>query len=213
MHPALLDTTVQAAIGCNFSPGNGQLWTLFLPTDIKRITVHPLLCQSTAAESQSAQLPIDAWLSAHTPARGWLADITLFAQNGQDAFIQVEGLHLAPITEARPADDRLFFRETVWCISEPDGDLAAASSGEEGSGSDKELAIVCERLAYYYWRKFCELSAQDDAINYEPHYKQLLGAAGWYIDQISSERHPYAQEWSQIWQNDDETTIAKLAAE
>lgn len=211
IHPALLDMTAQAAIGCHFVPEDGELWSLFLPRSIQKLTVNISYIREIGMV-QSIRLPLDAWGMDSSSTRERRADATIFEQNGVDALVQVEGLSFVAIAEPAPGDDRELFHETVWDVLMPDGAVAASAVGRLALDSQLsvELAGVCERLTYYYMRKFHqEISLKDIPDGYIRH-RELLIAAGQYLDRMQEQRQPYAQQWQSEWQFDDEVIISAL---
>ncbi|KAL4910013.1 hypothetical protein BDW74DRAFT_186292 [Aspergillus multicolor] len=51
LHPATLDVAFQGIFGAMGAPGDGRLWTVLVPTRIKRITINPTLCSSASFSS------------------------------------------------------------------------------------------------------------------------------------------------------------------
>lgn len=202
VHPALLDPAFQAVLGGYFWPGDGRLWSLFLPTSIRKITVSPLLCRRDDA-TLDVKLPFDAWLF-ESPAREIRGDVSIFS-GGAVPSIQVEGLSMLAITDAIKDDDRPFFAETMWGVASPDGNLAVGN--EHASAYELELATACERLSYYYWRKLEETLTPVEREGCEVHHKQLLKTIAHSFEQIDSGRHSHVKT---EWKDDDEDTIANL---
>lgn len=127
VHPAVLDAAFHSILLAFSYPGDGQLWSLHLPTQIRRIRVNPTLCgASFVADSQ---VPFEASIPLHIKQQdmsGFEGDVEIHSHDGDHCEIQVEGLHVVPYTPATAADDEQRFYAMQWIKAEPD---AAASDG------------------------------------------------------------------------------------
>ncbi|KAI3401844.1 hypothetical protein diail_8222 [Diaporthe ilicicola] len=143
-HPATLDVAFQSIFAAIGAPGDGRLWTLHVPTLISRIAVNPDLCQSTSGVE--IPMPFDATLSLSE--NGMTGDVDIYAEDGKNAAIYVEGLHVTPLTQPTAADDRQTFAETLWDIAQPDGALG----WNEWALTEDEVdgAALCERMCFFY---------------------------------------------------------------
>lgn len=144
VHPATLDVAFQSIFAAIGAPGDGRLWTLHVPTLISRIAVNPDVCQSTSGVE--IPMPFDATLSLSED--GMTGDVDIYAEDGKNAAIYVEGLHVTPLTQPTAADDRQTFAETLWDIAQPDGALG----WKEWALTEDEVAgaALCERMCFYY---------------------------------------------------------------
>ncbi|KAM0276945.1 hypothetical protein ACHAQH_006230 [Verticillium albo-atrum] len=203
VHPALLDPAFQAVLGGYFWPGDGRLWSLFLPTSIRKVTVSPSLCQEDDV-TREVQLPFNAWL-VDSPVHEIQGDVAIYSQDRTDCSIQIEGLRMISFVQADPGADRPFFAETVWGVSAPDGDLAMGS--ERASDHEWELAVACERVAYFYWRELEKTLTPHERENCEGHHKQLLKTMTRSFEQVLAGKHPHVKK---DWQHDDEKSITEL---
>lgn len=203
VHPALLDPAFQAVLGGYFWPGDGRLWSLFLPTSIRKVTISPSICQQDDV-TREVQLPFDAWL-VDSPVHEIQGDVAIYNQGKTDCSIQIEGLRMVSFVQADPSADRPFFSETVWGVAAPDGDLVVGS--ERASDEEWELATACERVAYFYWRELDKALTPHERENCEPHHKQLLKTMARSFEQVSNKKHPHVKK---EWQQDDEKSIADL---
>jgi hybrid polyketide synthase/nonribosomal peptide synthetase ACE1 len=144
VHPATLDVAFQSIFAAIGAPGDGRLWTLHVPTLISRIAVNPDVCQSTSGVE--IPMPFDATLSLSE--NGMTGDVDIYAEDGKNAAIYVEGLHVTPLTQPTAADDRQTFAETLWDIAQPDGTLGWSEWAL--TEDEDEGAALCERMCFYY---------------------------------------------------------------
>jgi hybrid polyketide synthase/nonribosomal peptide synthetase ACE1 len=169
IHPGMLDTAIQsssAAFGC---PGDGMMWTLYIPTGIQSIIINPYFTSHGVGKQQV--LP---W---ETISRGMIKthttmDINIFSEDNEHTFIQVEGLKLMPFTAARKEDDANIFSSLDYRIDRPNDDLAVVNDGWDESGLD--AALKGERVSFYYLRRLVESITPEEKASTLPHYQHLL---------------------------------------
>ena len=192
VHPALLDPAFQAILAGYCSPGDGRLWTLHLPTRIRCIRVNPSLCGLNP--SQEVSYPFKAIL-IDSPATEICGDVDVYTDDGAHTIIQMEGLGMIAVAGATSADDRQFFSETVWDCAAPDGKIVVGD--ERASSKEIELALLCERLAYYYWRTLDISIPHDQRGRLETHHARLFETITHVIARVSEGNHQYAKdEWA-----------------
>nr|A0A2Z5XAL7.1 RecName: Full=Hybrid PKS-NRPS synthetase phm1; Short=PKS-NRPS phm1; AltName: Full=Phomasetin biosynthesis cluster protein 1 [Pyrenochaetopsis sp.]BBC43184.1 PKS-NRPS hybrid [Pyrenochaetopsis sp.] len=185
VHPGMLDTAIQsssAAFGC---PGDGMMWTLYIPTGIQSIIINPYY--TTYATEKQEVLP---W---ETISRGMVntrtsMDINIFSQDNAHTFIQVEGLELVPFTAARPEDDANIFSSLEYRIDSPSGDLAVINDGWDSHSS--EAAIKGERVSFFYLRRLLEEITPEEKEKTLPHYRHLLNWAAHVVARVSAGKNP-----------------------
>jgi hybrid polyketide synthase/nonribosomal peptide synthetase ACE1 len=85
--------------------------------------------------------------------------------------IQVEDLIIKPFAPATEADDRRLFSYTKFDVAAPDGPSIVNSI--RPSADEVELATVCERISYYYVRKWKLEITDDEWANGQPHHLYL----------------------------------------
>lgn len=149
VHPTMLDVAFQASLLAQSTPGNKRLWSLHIPTTIRYIRVNPHLCE--LLPSSGTRLPIHAILG-ETQSISICGDVDIFSENGEQTLIQIESLTLVPFSPATTADDRRLFSNTQWDLGAPNG--AVVIGHDRATTKELELAGYCERLAYYYLRKW-----------------------------------------------------------
>lgn len=117
VRPALLDVCFQAAFAAFAAPGDGALWTSFLPQSIRKLRFNLAICDANSAPDAS-QLGIDAYVTEFQPTTvhrqaSFTGDIEVF--NLQDQMlIQIEGITVASFAASTEAEDRELYLRTKW---------------------------------------------------------------------------------------------------
>ena len=204
IHPALFDVVFQAAFAAYCAPGDGRLWSLRLPTAIQRITINPSLCGTAMGE----KVLFDVELIGDE-ANVIVGDVDVFSQDGRQPILKVEGIRAVPFSAATSADDLHLFSDPVWAGDGPDGALATA--GERASKEELELAMICERVSYYYLRTLHEtISVQErQKLQIARHHQCLFDNIDNIMSQNAKGKHPYAKP---DWNNDSKEFIYGLLA-
>ena len=192
VHPTMLDVAFQASLLAQSAPGDGALWSLHVPTSIRSLRVNPQLCASLP--TSGTQLPICAQL--HQPKSiGICGSVDIFSEDGQQTLIQIEDLTLVPFAPATMADDRHLFSYTEWGLATPDG--TPVVQGERPSMDEAELARMCERISYYYVRKWKSDITDNEWTNGQPHHQSLRNYMNHTLSSVSTGQHPcIKREWS-----------------
>lgn len=189
VHPGTLDGAIQAVLLAFCHPGDGQLWSLHVPTIMERIRVNPSLCGSGWGEAGSVHV-VASISEADGP--GMVGDVDLFAapssMNGpvEHAAIQVEGVRTVPFAGATAADDDKMFARMRWANGSPDGDAMAFDS--EITPFERNLVVAAERAAIFYLRKFERDLGLDHSVRNHPTYSNYL-AFGRHMSGLRAQSH------------------------
>lgn len=201
VHPALLDVCFQSIIAALGFPGDGTLWTTYLPVRISRLRVNPVLCERpTSMVEISAQI-IEG--SSKTLA----GDMDAFGQDGK-LEIQLEGLYCASFSNPTADNDRLLFSETCWDIDISTGLAADLEIVQTDSVEDLELVDACERASYYYLRTLRQKFSPDETATFEWWYQRIFEFADFYLPLAAEGRVPILRK---EWANDTEEEIDAIA--
>ncbi|RLL96033.1 hypothetical protein CFD26_103332 [Aspergillus turcosus] len=122
VHPATLDASFQSVFLAYSWPGDGRLWSLHVPTEIRRVQVNPALC---TASDDKLFFHTEAEEGSKSSVHG---HITLSRAVGQPAAIRVEQITVIPVAPAGVADDRALFASEVWDDMSLDDQEAFAQS-------------------------------------------------------------------------------------
>lgn len=188
IHPGMLDTAFQTIFAAYCSPGDNRLWSLHVPTSIRRITINP--CFFVPGSRKQAILP---WQSAVTsePTSDITADVEIFSEGGHQVIIQVECVGLVPFSRASPDNDACIFSKFVWGIASASGELAAQN--ERPSDYEKVMAYDLERVSFFYLRLLAETITPQEKSETLWHYKHLLDWASHVLTKVSSGEHPFVK--------------------
>ena len=191
IHPATLDVAFQSVFAALGSPGDGRLWTIHVPTTINKISINPFICPPGAGLGIS--LPFDASLSASI-ADGILGDVDIYNESGVNAIVQVEGLHVTPLTMPTAADDRHVFAETVWDVAEPDGELGFKQWVL--NDTEKTASLLVERTCLFYMKQLHDTITEEERQKCDWHQTRVLDWAAYTVQLTSEGRHPTCRkEW------------------
>ncbi len=192
VHPSMLDVAFQASMLAYSAPGDERLWSLSVPTAIGTIRVNPEVCASLP--TSRSKVPVCAALDGESES--FSTSIDLFSEDGEHGMIQVEDLVIKPFAPATKADDRVVFTHTKFDFALPDG--AAVVNNIRPSAYEVELATVCERISYYYIRKWKSELSDDKWANGQPHWVYLLDWVNQTLSTASRGQHPtLKREWSE----------------
>ncbi|KAL1618817.1 putative Hybrid PKS-NRPS biosynthetic cluster [Neofusicoccum ribis] len=187
LHPGLLDTSFQAIFAAFSSPGDERLWSIHVPTVIKRMTLNPAVASFPAGEET-----VWPWQAAitSTPHQTLRADIEVFAENGEDVLFEVEGISMVPFSNATAENDCHLFSNFVYDIDAPNGELAGPNHPTEW---DVKLAADSERFSFYWMRQLLETITPEEEEQALIHYKRMLKWCRFVRDQVQSGEHPHVK--------------------
>ncbi len=191
VHPSMLDVAFQAGMLAYSAPGDERLWSLSVPTAIGTIRVNPELCASLP--TSGSKVPVCATLDGDSEQ--FSANIDLFNEDSEHGMIQVEDLVLKSFAPASKADDRVMFTHQKFDFALPDGPSLVKNM--RPSAYEIDLATVCERISYYYIRKWKSELSDDEWANGEPHWAHFLDWMNQTLSTTSRGQHPtLKKEWS-----------------
>lgn len=168
VRPALLDVCFQAAFAAFAAPGDGALWTAFLPKRIGRLRFNLAICE--VQPEQQTMLDIDAYVTKFDPTTSleqanFSGDIEVFNSKGEME-IQIEGINVVSFAASNKSEDRELYLHTLWDMEASSGLAMEVDSTEEAD--DQLLAGTCERIAGFfscgrkYSRKFKKQDTHED---------------------------------------------------
>ncbi|KLU82007.1 hypothetical protein, variant [Magnaporthiopsis poae ATCC 64411] len=200
VHPGTLDGAIQAVLLAFCHPGDGQLWSLHVPTLMERIRINPILCGPGWGDAKSVHVAASI---SETDGTGMVGDVDIFAASSakdgpvEHVAIQVEGVRTVPFAGATAADDNKMFSRMRWANGSPDGDAMAFDT--ETTPLERNLVVAAERAAIFYLRRFERGLAPDHPARSHPTYSNYL-AFGRHIDGLRAQgRYKHAHEG---WAND-----------
>lgn len=207
VHPSMLDVAIQSSMLAYSSPGDERLWSLHVPTNIRTIRVNPEVCNSLP--TSGSRVPISTTLDDNSDL--FSASIDMFGEDGQQGMIQVEDLVLNPFAPATEAEDRWMYSSTTLDVAFPDVSSFVNSTSSHTPVDEVEVATACERISYYYMRKWkSEITDDEWANSSQPHHQHLLDLVNYTLSRASSGQHPtLRKEWTNDSVEDIEVLISK----
>ncbi len=206
IHPSTLDVAFQASMLAYSAPGDERLWSLHVPTAIRTIRLNPEVCASLP--TTGAQVPVCATIDSTSDTFSGCID--LFSEDGQRGMIQIEDLSIKTFAPATKADDRVLFTYTKFDSAVPDG--ASVAEGVRPTAFEVELALACERIAYYYIRKWDSELTDDEWANGQPHHKYLRDWVNRTLSTASSGQHStLKREWAEDSSDEIKALIGRYA--
>ncbi|KAF3766643.1 hypothetical protein M406DRAFT_252003 [Cryphonectria parasitica EP155] len=200
VHPSTLDVAIQSAMLAYSSPGDQRLWSLHVPTNIGAISVNPEVCASVPLSG--SRVPIFTTLD--NDPENFSANIDVFSEDGQQSMIQVEDLILRPFAPATEAEDRWMYSYTKLDVAVPDASSLVGLGLSIPSARETELAVACERISFYYLRKWKAEIAHDEWENSQPYYRHVREFIEHTLSLTSAGQHATLKK---AWINDSSQDI------
>lgn len=206
VHPGMLDAAIHSVILAYSYPRDGTLWSLHLPTYIKRIRLNPALCARhwTTKPVPFVSVISDDQVKMADRSSGFHGDAEIHGGDGAYSAVQVEGLHVVPFSPATPDDDRTMFYQTRWVNAGPDADIPDPFIA---TPEQRKLAEILERGHYFYLRQLDDQVPADHPGRLDPSYAAYLRWAAYTHDLVMKGKHRYGKP---AWANDTLDDIKTL---
>jgi acyl transferase domain-containing protein len=203
VHPAFLDSCLQGLFAAFAAPGDGSLWTTYLPTSLQKAVFNFTALQGD--QSETAQ--VDAYVTKAS-SLSILGDVEIF-DSRDNMQIQLEGLKCDAIAKASPVNDRNLFAKTIW---EPDmfGVFDDEVRLHEARPREQQLTELCERLSYFYLRNLRMRVAPQEEPTLKWNFQRLLDFTDHVLPLL--ERGSY-QTVDPNWIEDPEQVLDSLSRE
>ncbi|OJJ71091.1 hypothetical protein ASPBRDRAFT_127455 [Aspergillus brasiliensis CBS 101740] len=188
IHPATLDTGLQAIMAAMGDPNDGQLSGLYLPTRIASTIINPSFYRGSSEQPLRGRYEVVATVSWNDIS-GIRGDIDLFDNEGH-GLVQIEGVEIAPL--AHPSmDDIRAFAERKWGPLLPNATLSRPPSLP---GCYLEM----NRLALLYLRDTQQQLTPEDRQQLDWHRGRYVAWMDLMLSRVQAGNHPdYPAEWLQ----------------
>ncbi|KAJ6789492.1 hypothetical protein PWT90_00293 [Aphanocladium album] len=203
IHPCTLDMAFQLAILASSAPGDGELWSLHVPTSIESIRVDARL-NSMVQKKESA---LKAYANLEAASKSFSSHVDLINADTQECVVRIENLSIKPFAPATKSDDRVMFTSTKLGLAGPDGSCIV--QGSRPSLAEVEAARACERISYYYQRKWKSEITDAEWLSGPSHYILLRNWINHTISRAMAGNHPSLEK---DWSDDSEEDIKALAS-
>ncbi|EHK49839.1 polyketide synthase [Trichoderma atroviride IMI 206040] len=208
LHPATLDAAFHGIFTALAFPGDGQLWTPYLPTDIRRVRINPAALDAPVSTSDISDLIADCYLT-NANSKTICGDVNVSSSTTGITQIQLQSLTCSSFTNATPQNDRKLFAKTVWMRDISSGiepDKIQYLSEEEVNYGD-----ICERLAYFYLRRLRKEISPEEIPRMDEHFQiQIDWILNHLLPKIEAGNHPrIKKEWVTDTEEDAQKWMAK----
>ncbi|EHA49333.1 lovastatin nonaketide synthase [Pyricularia oryzae 70-15] len=154
--PATLDTCFQACFSAFASPGDGSLWTTFLPTFVSAMRFNMAVCDLKDGQDQT--IKVDASLTEFKPtskngAATINADMAIYNDQGQ-AEIQIECMTVASFAATKAEDDYELYLHTVTQLDPEDAIVGPQAPLDVNSPEFRSLVESCDRVAAFFCQDY-----------------------------------------------------------
>ncbi|GAP92555.2 putative beta-ketoacyl synthase domain-containing protein [Rosellinia necatrix] len=194
IHPGTLDTILQGLYAAFSYPGDGRVWTTYLPKSFRRVRFNMNSCREMDSCTNS-RLVADCYLT-QSSARAICGDIDVFCTGDGCAEIQAEGIVLSSLEVPNMLNDRPMFWKTIW-----KRDLTSLVELPEVSPTrtlltpHNELYETCERTAYFYLNRLLKEVARNEILSPEWHFKFLMDWAHKSVGPLLGRQGHWRPEW------------------
>ena len=206
VHPALMDTGLQALFAALEEPGDGQLTTLHVPTSIKTATINPGALKGSSSQFNGHEtLQFDSVISSFKPG-GFSGDIDLYTNDG-NMVIQFEGVQVSPLIPPTAALDRKLFSEVSW------GPYLPNAHWEYMPPPDLWHSRVGlpDHVAFYYMKEVQAQLTEEDRQGQDWHRARIIAWIDHIIGLTRAGKHPICQkEWLSETEEDIQQVLQDL---
>ncbi|KAI0595287.1 hybrid PKS-NRPS PsoA [Biscogniauxia sp. FL1348] len=207
LHPGTLDSLLQGLYAAFSYPGDGRVWTTYLPRSFQRVRFNMRTCRETHGCTNS-RLVADCYLTKAS-AQMMRGDIEAFCVDNGHAEIQAQGVVFSALEVPTASNDRSMFWQTIWKRDMLSAIEPADEAGYQSpSIRDPTLHEICERTAYFYLSQIWSDFKHQDMVSAE-WYLQCLRR--WALDYVrpmaQSAQHPL---WKPCWDTDTLESILEL---
>ncbi|KAK1241374.1 hypothetical protein MKX08_001348 [Trichoderma sp. CBMAI-0020] len=113
LHPATIDAAFHGIFTALAFPGDGQLWTPYLPTNIRRVRINPAALDAPVSTSDISDLIADCYLT-NANSKTICGDVNVSSSTTGITQIQLQSLTCSSFTKATPQNDRKLFAKTFY---------------------------------------------------------------------------------------------------
>ncbi|KAH0404234.1 polyketide synthase, partial [Aureobasidium melanogenum] len=201
VHPAVLDVGLQVTLCAIGAPFDSRLWTLHVPTVIRRIKINPMACPAEGGRG-SEVLANSVLAKQEAGDHGFTGDLSIYDPTGKNCFVQLEGVRVEALARPNKASDRHMFAESAWSVLEPDASTCFRGTTE--TESQKSLCMLVERACFFYLKQLWENIASEEREECDSDRLAILNWAEHLVSTTAEGSHPHLQS---DWINDTEASL------
>jgi hybrid polyketide synthase/nonribosomal peptide synthetase ACE1 len=205
VHPMSLDAAFHSLFAAHSWPGDGRMWTTYLPTSIARIRIGSVCPDSPNSPDHALSGVLADCNITSADGKAISGNINIFCAKDGHPEMQIQQFTCSSFSQPRPEDDRQLYAKTVWARDISQG-LDGQSTVETRSDDEKaRLVEICERAAYFYCRQLRREIRSGESESMDWHMKHLVH---WIFDHllptVQSGKHPHIRP---EWENDTQETV------
>mgnify|MGYP001186182469 FL=1 len=204
VHPAVLDVGLQVTLCAIGAPFDSRLWTLHVPTVIRRIKINPMVCPAEGGRG-SEVLANSVLAKQEAGDHGFTGDLSIYDPTGANCFVQLEGVRVEALARPNKASDRHMFAESAWSVLEPN----AATCFKETRETDdqRNLSMLVERACFFYLKQLHETITLEEREGCDADRLAILNWAKHLVETTAEGSHPHLQS---EWLADTESSLKPL---
>ena len=187
VHPATLDAAFQGVMAAFCFPGDGRMWTSYLPTGIRTVRVNVAAARERMGEyaadptnlTNVSQAVADCHLTDAT-SKVIVGDLDLFnARDTRLCEVQITGLTCSSFTKPGPKNDRRTFSKMVWRPQVASG-MSPSDQPAIPAGMFDEINTL-DRVCVYFLRRLVEQVSEAEFAAAEWQFQSVLRWARDYL--------------------------------
>ncbi|KAF1993364.1 hypothetical protein P154DRAFT_450422 [Amniculicola lignicola CBS 123094] len=191
LHPTILDVAFHAVLAAFASPSSGQMWSMYLPIGMRKVTIH--LDSLPGRRIADVEAQIQAHVTASS-AKGLEGDVQVMF--GSRLAVQVEGAELQATGDAKTNSDRTLFFSTHWDTDISSGITDVVLEKQPDSAADEALLEAMGRTAIYYYLNMLEDISPREVKNLPWHLQMFWQSAQHWVEEVRTGRHASVKpEW------------------
>ena len=175
VHPGTLDSVFQGLYAAFSYPGDGRVWTTYLPKKFRRVRLDIGTCRQMNSYTDS-RLVADCFVT-ESSAREIHGDIDVYCTADDHPVVQAQGIVLSSFEVPSAANDRTVFWQTIWKTDW----LSIAGSDESQNHGDRSPDI-CEKVALSFLNQFSGRARHRKMVSTGWYLPHLMGLASKLAD-------------------------------
>ncbi|KAI0450031.1 hypothetical protein F5B21DRAFT_529364 [Xylaria acuta] len=198
VHPMSLDAAFHSLFAAHSWPGDGRMWTTYLPTSIKRVRINfpcPDLLHSSDHAASGMLVDCKVTSAGDKTISG---NINIFCTEDGHPEMQINGFTCSSFSQPGPRDDRKLYSKTIWTRDISYGVEQRSNEPVRPDSDHTGLVEICERSAFFYCRRLRNEICPEERDSMEWHMNHLVY---WIFDHllpnIEAGHHPHIRrEWA-----------------
>lgn len=206
IHPATLDSLLQGLFAAFSYPGDGRMWTTYLPQSFRRVRFDIFRCQQ-ANDLGNLRLVADCYVT-ESSAQMICGDIDVFSHYDGTAQVQIQGAVFNSLDIPTVANDKNMFWKTMW-----KRETFSLTKPAKQESLQKQIILheLCERTSYFYLNRLVNEIEQEQVEFSKGHLKSFMELV---LKRVRPETQTAQSDyWKAHWQSDTLESIMALGGD